>query len=112
MILPGIDDLDIFRSVRNKDQKKLIVLLRDRTGLQNRLAGFAAGLDDHLPKSFYVEALIAQLKKLGKKSPGQAHSVIEEGHFQALSPVDRETHSPSRKSMRGELFIAPSWLRI
>jgi DNA-binding response OmpR family regulator len=81
LMLPGIDGLDLLRTLRNNGRTTPVILLTAKTDLQDRLFGFEAGADDYLPKPFYIEELIVRVKTLIAKHSGHVRSAIKEGAF-------------------------------
>jgi two-component system, OmpR family, response regulator len=70
--LPGPDGLALARSLRARSDLPLLFLTA-RDGLDDRLAGFAAGGDDYLVKPFALAELLARVQALLRRS-GRAHS--------------------------------------
>ncbi len=72
--LPGINGLDLCRRVRSGVAPQLpILMLTAADALEDRLAGFAAGVDDYLVKPFALAELAARLTALARRtSEGRA----------------------------------------
>jgi two-component system OmpR family response regulator len=76
--LPGPDGLALARVLRARSDLP-ILFLTARDGLDDRLAGFAAGADDYLVKPFALAELLARVLALLRRS-GRLRSVtIEAG---------------------------------
>jgi two-component system, OmpR family, response regulator len=76
--LPGPDGLIVARRLRARGDLP-ILFLTARDGLDDRLAGFAAGADDYLVKPFALTELLARVHALLRRS-GRLRSVtIEAG---------------------------------
>ena len=60
--LPGMDGLDILRSVRREKPELRVLILSARSSLANRVEGLDLGADDYLTKPFSVEELLARLR--------------------------------------------------
>jgi two-component system, OmpR family, response regulator len=65
--LPGPDGLALARSLRIRGSLP-ILFLTARDGLDDRLAGFAAGADDYLVKPFALAELLARVHALLRRS--------------------------------------------
>jgi two-component system, OmpR family, response regulator len=74
--LPGPDGLALARSLRTRNDLP-VLFLTARDGLDDRLAGFAAGGDDYLVKPFALAELLARVQALLRRS-GRAHSATIE----------------------------------
>lgn len=88
--LPGINGLDLCRRVRSGVAPQLpILMLTAADALEDRLAGFAAGVDDYLVKPFALPELAARLTALVRRT--------SEG---------RPRRAPSALCRRGNGFVA------
>jgi two-component system, OmpR family, response regulator len=65
--LPGPDGLSLARLLRARDDLP-ILFLTARDGLDDRLAGFAAGADDYLVKPFALTELLARVHALLRRA--------------------------------------------
>ena len=74
--LPGPDGLALARALRARGDLP-ILFLTARDGLDDRLAGFAAGADDYLVKPFALTELLARVQALLRRS-GRLRSVTTE----------------------------------
>jgi len=70
--LPGPDGLSLARRLRAGDDLP-VLFLTARDGLDDRLAGFAAGADDYLVKPFALAELLARVHALLRRA-GRLHS--------------------------------------
>jgi DNA-binding response OmpR family regulator len=66
--LPDSDGRDVCAALRASGVQAPVLFLTARTGLHDRLAGFAAGGDDYLAKPFHVPELVARLHALLRRS--------------------------------------------
>lgn len=67
IMLPGPDGLYLARLLRARDDLP-ILFLTARDGLEDRLAGFAAGADDYLVKPFALNELLARVHALLRRA--------------------------------------------
>ena len=91
LMLPGLDGLSLLARLRAAGNLTPVILLTAKTELQDRLAGFDAGADDYLPKPFFIEELIARLRKLVARNVGLTDPVIRQSGLQ----LDRITRHAS-----------------
>lgn len=68
LMLPEIDGLQIARDLRRTRPNLPILMLTARGEESIKLEGFAAGVDDFLPKPFSMEELMARVKALLNRS--------------------------------------------
>jgi two-component system OmpR family response regulator len=76
--LPGPDGLALARALRARSDLP-ILFLTARDGLDDRLAGFAAGADDYLVKPFALAELLARMQALLRRSGRRLSATIEVG---------------------------------
>jgi two-component system OmpR family response regulator len=76
--LPGPDGLVLARALRARGDLP-ILFLTARDGLDDRLAGFAAGADDYLVKPFALAELLARVQALLRRSGRRQSATIEVG---------------------------------
>jgi len=75
--LPGIDGMEIIRSVREEGHLYPILILTARDRWQDRVEGLEAGADDYLGKPFHLEELLARVRALLRRVGGFAHPLLE-----------------------------------
>ncbi len=75
--LPGIDGMEIIRTVREEGHLYPILILTARDRWQDRVEGLEAGADDYLGKPFHLEELLARVRALLRRVGGFAHPVLE-----------------------------------
>lgn len=67
--LPDADGRDVCAAMRARGVLCPVVFLTARTGVTDRLSGFAAGADDYLAKPFHLAELVARLEALLRRAP-------------------------------------------
>jgi DNA-binding response OmpR family regulator len=73
--LPGVDGLDLCRSLRQEGVRTPIIMLTARSMLQDKLDGFESGADDYLAKPFAFRELLARLNAVIRRDGGSAEDV-------------------------------------
>jgi DNA-binding response OmpR family regulator len=71
LMLPGMDGLDICRTVRDAHVQTPILMLTARGTVDDRVAGFNAGADDYLVKPFAMQELLARVAALLRRGKPQ-----------------------------------------
>ena len=87
--LPGLDGLDVLKTIRARKKTLPVLILTARDTLNDRVAGLNLGADDYLAKPFELAELEARMRALLRRSKGQASSNIDVGGL-TLDTVSRE----------------------
>jgi DNA-binding response OmpR family regulator len=67
VMLPGIDGIEICRTLRGRGVTAAILMLTARDGVDDRVLGLDAGADDYLVKPFAFAEMLARLRALGRR---------------------------------------------
>ena len=70
LMLPGIDGLEICRTLRGESNVP-IIMLTARTTEGDRLTGLDLGADDYVPKPFSPKELAARVRAVLRRLPGE-----------------------------------------
>src|SRR5919199_3609961 len=92
VMLPARDGFDVCRTMRAEARWAPVLLLTARDQVPDRIHGLDAGADDYLVKPFDFGELLARLRALVRRRPGERPSVLKVGDV-ALDPA---THTVSR----------------
>lgn len=68
VMLPGKDGFTIAKFIRERDAKVGILMLTARSAEDDRLTGFASGVDDYITKPFHLRELIARVRRMTERS--------------------------------------------
>jgi len=71
LMLPGLDGLDVARSLRSRWPRLPILMLTARAETHDVVSGFDAGADDYLRKPFEVAELLSRVRALLKRTERQ-----------------------------------------
>lgn len=77
--LPGIDGLEMIRTLRKRGENLPVLILSARDSLFSRVAGLDAGADDYMVKPFQLSELVARVRALIRRSKSIASSEIVHG---------------------------------
>ncbi|ARP71694.1 DNA-binding response regulator [Streptomyces pluripotens] len=69
VMLPGMDGVEVCRTLRNAGVDVPVILLTARGAISERVAGLDAGADDYLVKPFAMEELLARLRAISRRRP-------------------------------------------
>ena len=93
--LPGIQGLDLVRSLRATSQVPIIIVTA-QTDSHDVVAGLEAGADDYVTKPFVAKELMARIRtQLRRANPGEGEEEETEPQPQALvcGPIELRTDS-------------------
>ena len=79
LLLPDSDGIDLCAEIRTAGVGTPILILTARTGLDDRLDGFAAGADDYLRKPFAFAELIARVEVLLRRDGSRKPDPVQYG---------------------------------
>ena len=88
LMLPGMDGLELCRRLRADGVWTPILMLTARDGVEDRIGGLDAGADDYLTKPFSFAELLARLRALVRRGPGERPVVLAAGDLH-LDPATR-----------------------
>jgi two-component system OmpR family response regulator len=86
LMLPDLDGFEVCRRLRRADRWAPIIMLTARDSLVDRVSGLDAGADDYLTKPFAFSELLARLRALIRRGPGERPAVLRVGGL-ALDPA-------------------------
>ncbi len=64
LMLPGIDGMQILKSIRLEDERLPILILSAKVEPSDRVDGFTDGVDDYMTKPFSLEEFLLRVKRL------------------------------------------------
>src|SRR5581483_11355032 len=100
VMLPGIDGFATCAALRDADVWAPVLMLTARDAIEDRISGLDAGADDYLVKPFSLAELLARLRALVRRGPGERPAVLEVADLR-LDPA-------TRRAWRGETELALS----
>jgi len=86
--MPGLDGVAVTRRLRGRGDDVPILILSARDGVDDRVAGLAAGADDYLLKPFALTELVARLRALLRRVPEERPARLETGDL-IVDPATR-----------------------
>jgi two-component system response regulator MprA len=93
MLPEPLDGLEVARRLRAGGSNVPVLMLTAREQLADKMAGFASGADDYVPKPFAFEELLARVASLLRRSPrtgsGPGEQVLQYADL-SLDPSTRE----------------------
>jgi len=111
VMLPGLDGFATLRRFRDNDIWVPVLMLTARDAVSDRVGGLDAGADDYLTKPFSFAELLARLRAIVRRAPGERPTTIEVGDLR-LDPAahrvwrgDIEVELSTREFALLELFM-------
>jgi DNA-binding response OmpR family regulator len=86
--LPGMDGIDVARTLRQSDDVPILVLTA-RDAVESRVEGLDSGADDYLIKPFERQELLARLRALLRRRPPRGQATLMVGDL-TLNPDTHE----------------------
>jgi DNA-binding response OmpR family regulator len=97
--LPGLDGVDVAKSLRQSGDDVPILVLTARDGVEARVEGLDAGADDYLVKPFERQELLARLRALLRRRPPRGQATLTMSDLK-LNP---DTHEVTRAARQIDL---------
>lgn len=72
IMMPQMDGLTVLRTAREEGISLPVLLLTAKGEVDDRVAGLDSGADDYLPKPFSTKELLARLRAMLRRTPGNA----------------------------------------
>lgn len=104
--LPDADGRDVCQALRARGIDAPVIFLTAHGQVADRLAGFAAGGDDYLPKPFAMSELVARIRALLKRS-GSAH-----GNATSFGGIELDPGAHAIRSGGREIELTPTEFRL
>ena len=96
LMLPGVEGLDVARSLRAHGFARPILMLTARADTQDVVTGFEAGADDYLRKPFEMPELLSRVRALLKRTDRSQAAATQSASGVEIDPAAR------RASLYGE----------
>ena len=110
-MLPGLDGLNICRSLRESGSDSMILMLTAKDSLQDKLDGLGSGADDYLTKPFAFDELLARMKALLRRGPYQSEAGELRVGDLVLNPADHSVRRGGREiALTAKEFAILSYL--
>jgi two-component system alkaline phosphatase synthesis response regulator PhoP len=105
VVMPGMDGFKVCQLLRERQVKVPIMMLTERTDIDDKVTGFSQGADDYLGKPFSPLELELRIQALLRRASGQAQAVesgvLNRGDLQ----IDLERHTVSLSGK--EVLLTP-----
>jgi two-component system OmpR family response regulator len=89
VMLPGADGFEVCERLRADGRWQPVLMLTARDGVDDRIRGLDTGADDYLVKPFSFDELLARLRALLRRAPGERPARVEAGEL-VVDPASHE----------------------
>ena len=96
VMLPGLDGFGTCRELRSAGIWSPVLMLTARDLIEDRIEGLDAGADDYLLKPFSFGELLARLRALARRAPGDRPTTLKVGKLK-LDPATRRVWSGEKE---------------
>ncbi len=94
IMLPGIDGLSVLRNIRLEDERLPVLILSAKSDLEDKVKGFAFGVDDYLAKPFHLEEFLLRVERLLFRAPRPGEGGADSG--ERIVPTQTYTFGDNR----------------
>lgn len=101
LMLPGRDGIEILKTLRRKGIRTPILVLTGRDTVADKVLGLDCGADDYLIKPFAFPELLARIRLLLRRNPGDAQHNLKFGDLE----IDMMAHRATRSGGHLELTV-------
>ncbi len=81
VMMPFVDGLTVCRRLRERNDRRPVLMLTARHEISDRVAGLDAGADDYLPKPFDLEELLARIRALLRRVRSDESETLHIGNL-------------------------------
>jgi len=81
VMMPFVDGLTVCRRLRDRKDRRPILMLTARQEVSDRVAGLDAGADDYLAKPFELEELLARIRALLRRVQPEDSDILSAGEL-------------------------------
>ncbi|PLY02834.1 MAG: DNA-binding response regulator [Desulfuromonas sp.] len=92
LMLPGIDGLEVCRTLREQGNQIPVLMLTARGADQDRIAGLSTGADDYLPKPFNLQEFLLRIAALLRRSNWKEEKGTALLYRFGANSIDLENH--------------------
>jgi two-component system, OmpR family, response regulator len=110
VMLPDLDGFEVCRRLRANDRWAPIVMLTARDAIADRVSGLDTGADDYLIKPFSFSELLARLRALIRRGPGERPAVVRVGTLELDSALHRVTRETAAIDLTAKEFALLEYL--
>lgn len=100
VMMPGLNGIEVLKTLRKSGNKTPVLLLTAKSETENRIEGLDAGADDYLPKPFNMGELLARIRAMLRRREEFTPDILKIGSI-SLNMQSYEL------SGNGQSFVLP-----
>jgi two-component system, OmpR family, response regulator len=104
VMLPGTDGFAVCRELRAAEIWSPVLMLTARDAVDDRISGLDAGADDYLTKPFSFGELLARLRALVRRAPGERPTAVEVGTLRLDPAAHRAWRGDTELELSAKAF--------
>ena len=105
VMLPGADGFEVCRRLREVGVWSPVLMLTARDAIEDRVVGLDAGADDYLSKPFSFEEVLARVRALIRRAPGERPVVLEAGGLRLDQSARRAWRDETELELSPKEFV-------
>jgi two-component system OmpR family response regulator len=104
VMLPGLDGFAVCRKLRERQVWTPVLMLTARDAVEDRIEGLDSGADDYLLKPFAFSELLARLRALVRRAPGERPVELNVGDLRLDPAAHRAWRGESELELSAKEF--------
>ena len=99
IMMPGLDGMEVLKSLRDKGISTPVLFLTAKTEVDDRIKGLDLGADDYIPKPFDMGEMLARVRAMLRRKADFAPSNLSCGNL-TLDRASYEMSTPDHEKIR------------
>ncbi|MBE6014850.1 MAG: response regulator transcription factor [Lachnospiraceae bacterium] len=104
IMMPGMDGLQVLKTLRNRGISTPALFLTARTEVEQRVEGLDAGADDYLPKPFATTELLARVRAMLRRKDNFTPDLLKMGDLILNQSTYQISYKDNTASLSGKEF--------
>ena len=104
IMMPGMDGLQVLKTLRNRGISTPALFLTARTEVEQRVEGLDAGADDYLPKPFATTELLARVRAMLRRKDNFTPDLLKMGDLILNQSTYQISYKDNTASLSGREF--------
>jgi DNA-binding response OmpR family regulator len=112
IMLPGMNGIEICRNLRTHKITTPILMLTALGSTENIVSGLDSGADDYLVKPFNFAELLARMRTLFRRKPGEIDEEQDKNKLLTLADLQLNTHTKTVSRAGKEIPLTATEFRL
>lgn len=92
--IPKRDGFEVLKSLQRYGQRPPVLILTERSRVEDRIRGLDSGADDYMPKPFSLAELTARIRAIARRARPRSNPIVRVGDLE----IDRMARSARRQN--------------